>query len=45
MADELKQMCKTAHKYRALPDHAIHAQLHNKENIMSKELDKMKEDH
>ena len=37
-ADELKQLRKTAHRYRALPEHEVHAQTHDKENMLSKEI-------
>jgi len=45
LASELKQLQKTAHRYRALPEHGIHAQVHEKENALSKEIRKTKEDH
>ena len=45
LASELKQLRKTAHRYRALPEHGIHAQVHEKENTLSKEIRKTKEDH
>ena len=44
-ADELKQLCKTAHRYRALPEHEVHTQTRDKENTLSKEIKKTKESH
>ena len=43
--DELKQLRKTAHRYRALLEHKVHTQVHDKENTLSKEIKKMKEAH
>ena len=45
LASELKQLHKTAHRYRALPEHAVHTQVHEKENTLSKEIRRTKEDH
>ena len=46
LTDKLKQLRKTAHKYRVLLlDHAVHAELQNKENTLSKEIQRTKEDH
>jgi len=45
VTDELKGLHKTAYKYRALPEHAVHAQVREKENALSKEIQKTKEDH
>jgi len=45
LAGELKQLHITAHRYRALPEHAVHTQVHKKENTLSKEIRRTKEDH
>ena len=44
-ADKLKQLHKTAHRYRALLEHEVHAQVRSKENALSKEIQKTKENH
>ena len=44
-ADKLKQLCKTAHRYRALLEHEVHTQVCSKENALSKEIQKTKENH
>ena len=43
--DKLKQLCKTAHRYRALLEHEVHTQVRDKENTLSKEIKKTKEAH
>ena len=45
ITDELKQLRKTAHRYRALLEHKVHTQVCNKENTLSKEIKKTKEAH
>jgi len=43
--DKLKELHKMAYKYRALPEHMVHTQLKEKENALSNEIQKIKEDH
>lgn len=44
-SDELKHLRKQVYKFRALPNHDVHASLWEKENTLSKEIQKMKETH
>jgi len=45
MSDELKHLRRQAYNFRALPDHEAHATLWEKENLMSKEIQRTKEEH
>jgi len=45
MSDKLRGLRKQAYVLRALPDHEAHTRLREKENAMSKEIQRMKEDH
>jgi len=45
MSNELKGLRKQAYVLRALPDHETHTRLREKENAMSKEIQRTKEDH
>lgn len=45
LSDELKHLRRQAYKLRALPNHDIHANLREKENSFSKEIQKTKETH